>query len=204
MGASLRTMMDSHDDIVSCPECEAPIARVVLDDNDPALQVPAPDDAVGCTGEPLHGEYLAHYNNHRYSCPSCSAVFCASCTEMPYHCGFTCAEYLDDARNRECRYCAKSLVSPHPGSTGNGSTDAMASPVYVEDFTSVSFDGYHAFGDAGTFPTAPELFPTDSLTLEAWVCPSKKQVAEGGGRGMIVGQGGLVEARVPGYVTKKN
>ena len=227
MDASLRSMMTDSDEFTSCPECEAPIARVVLPPHDPCLKIPAPDSERGPVGEVLAGPHLAHYNNHRYNCPACAAVFCASCGGVGYHPGQTCEEYNNSSFLRECRFCHDPLVP----------AQNTALPAFVEDFTSTNFDGYHECGDAGDLrplllagaPREGESkadsgdgggeakggggdgedggdasgggegggeVPTRSLTLEAWINPSRRAVAPGAPRGIVVGQGGLVMDRV--------
>ena len=42
-----------------------------------------------------------HFGRNRYRCFGCLNEFCSSCLEVPYHKGYTCAEFASP----KCRFC---------------------------------------------------------------------------------------------------
>jgi len=64
-------------------------------------------------GEPSQ-EAIEHYQKFRYRCRKCSEEFCSKCKKIPYHEGFTCIEYTQDASSVHCRFCDKLLSDRDP------------------------------------------------------------------------------------------
>lgn len=64
-------------------------------------------------GEPSQ-DAVEHYQKYRYRCRNCQEEFCSSCKKIPYHEGFTCEEYTQDASSVHCRFCDKLLSDRNP------------------------------------------------------------------------------------------
>ena len=60
-------------------------------------------------GQEPSAEALTHFQQFRHRCRKCSEDFCSQCKKMPYHEGYTCAEYEHDSLHAHCRFCDKLL-----------------------------------------------------------------------------------------------
>lgn|SRR3990167_560670 len=59
-------------------------------------------------------EAILHYQRCRIRCRNCSEEFCTECKKIPYHEGYTCAEYKLNCSVVHCRFCDKLLRSKDP------------------------------------------------------------------------------------------
>ena len=66
----------------------------------------------------------SHYDRFRIRCRSCSAAFCSSCSQHPYHEGLSCKDHQLTLLRPPCRFCGKPIAPqqlPSSDSDGDGS-----------------------------------------------------------------------------------
>jgi hypothetical protein len=90
---SMKLFLESNEGYVLCPNesCGMIFEHLPPTAEEKAYmkkQQPVDDD-----GEPIQGDALEHYFDKRFRCRDCSTVFCSACNLVPYHLGFTCADY---------------------------------------------------------------------------------------------------------------
>jgi len=54
------------------------------------------NEETGLDGKPLSEEYIRERDLNRFRCRECGTEFCAQCSSIPYHNGFTCAQVSID------------------------------------------------------------------------------------------------------------
>ena len=52
---------------------------------------------------------VAHREEFRFRCRQCNTECCSSCMRIPYHTGYTCAEYDIYLKSRRCRFCSETI-----------------------------------------------------------------------------------------------
>jgi E3 ubiquitin-protein ligase MYCBP2 len=88
----------------------------------PPARLPNPIPLLDDKKRPVSVEAWLHFSEFRLRCRHCETVFCAACKRVPYHLGFTCQQYSDFLRARECRFCGVRLEDAKP--------DASAPPAF--------------------------------------------------------------------------
>ncbi len=75
-------------------------------------------------------ESAEHYAKNRVRCPSCQAVFCAKCSENPYHVGYTCEQYQQRKQALKCRFDQVTITASNRGPDN----DVCNNPECIERF----------------------------------------------------------------------
>lgn len=106
---SMKLFLESNEGYVLCPNesCGMIFEHLPPTAEEKAYmkkQQPVDDD-----GEPIQGDALEHYFDKRFRCRDCSTVFCSACNLVPYHLGFTCADYKNYLVAQHCFVCNKVL-----------------------------------------------------------------------------------------------
>ena len=94
-----------------CPGCQMPV-DVEQDRGVTAEALAAVKFSELPRGFEASDEAKRHYVRNRIRCPSdeCRTVFCAECKVIPYHEGFTCAEFEGYQGAAQCRFCQVELT----------------------------------------------------------------------------------------------
>jgi hypothetical protein len=100
--ASLRAVLAAGDNFVTCPSC-----AVVFEMESGSL-LGSQDflsTLTNADNEPLSAETQEHYLKHRLRCRQCEKAFCTACKTVPYHIGYTCAQWTKSLNGLKCRSC---------------------------------------------------------------------------------------------------
>jgi len=106
---NIMATVEAEDSLIKCPSCSVVVEK--LEGNSSGQNLA---EQVGMTGKRLSGQAVKHCQDHRFRCRQCSTIFCASCSSVPYHIGFTCEEYKVYQTSSKCRYCDDVVERPSP------------------------------------------------------------------------------------------
>jgi len=90
---SLKLFIESNEGYVMCPNEECGMIFEHLPPTSQEKEYMRKQRNVDDNGEPIVGEALDHYFDKRFRCRFCNTVFCSGCKTIPYHLGYTCAQF---------------------------------------------------------------------------------------------------------------
>jgi len=105
--ATLLAFIEQDNLTFVCPnqKCKSVISVQPVGHLEPPHPITEKDD----DGKVLTKEGWLHFQEFRVRCRQCQTVFCANCKVIPYHKGYTCAQFVDYQKARHCRFCSTRL-----------------------------------------------------------------------------------------------
>eukprot|EP01083_Nonionella_stella_P080121 219972_1 len=169
---TINSLINNDPTITSCPKCAQTYSTEIGDIYTVNTNEKGPD------GQLLSYAHRQHKARYRFRCSGngCRTIFCSGCNAVPYHTGYTCAQYKQYQQSAKCRFCEVTLdatntaVKDHTLNTG---LDAVCSSTECIQKRRRSCDYVHTCGHNCIGLMGHECIPCLNKK-----CLSKKAAAE--------------------------